>query len=91
VLGSDWYGFDKKLIGSRYAKLVFLHPVGSVGHVVHSSSASGHETSTHYFSYSGWTGKDSTKSAPEHVLPNLFFLHLVGSARHVVHSGACNG
>jgi hypothetical protein len=33
--GWDRYVFDKKCVGTRYAKLVFLHPVGSVGHVVH--------------------------------------------------------
>jgi hypothetical protein len=29
------YGFDKKRASTSYAKLVFSHPVGSVGHVVH--------------------------------------------------------
>jgi hypothetical protein len=37
MLGWDRYGFDKKHAGIRYAKLVFLHPVRSTGHVVHSS------------------------------------------------------
>jgi hypothetical protein len=36
VLGWDQYRFHKKCTGTRYAELVFLHPVGSVGHVVHS-------------------------------------------------------
>jgi hypothetical protein len=31
------YGFNKNLAETRYAELVFLHPVGSMGHVVHSS------------------------------------------------------
>jgi hypothetical protein len=35
MLGCDWYGFHKKHVGTRYAKLVFLHPVESSGHVVH--------------------------------------------------------
>jgi hypothetical protein len=32
-----------------------------------------HETLLHYFSYSGWTGTDLTKSTPEHVTLNLCF------------------
>jgi hypothetical protein len=36
VLGWDWFGFNKKRIGRRYAKLAFLHLVGAVAHVVHS-------------------------------------------------------
>jgi hypothetical protein len=36
MLGWDQYGFNKKHGKIRYAELLFLHPVGSVGHVVHS-------------------------------------------------------
>jgi hypothetical protein len=32
----DRYRFDKKRVGTRYTELVFLHPVRSVGHVMHS-------------------------------------------------------
>jgi hypothetical protein len=34
MLGWDWYGY-KNCVGTRYAKLVFLHLVGFIGHVVH--------------------------------------------------------
>jgi hypothetical protein len=38
MLRWDRYRFHKKCVGTHYAKQVFfLHPVGSVGHVVHSS------------------------------------------------------
>jgi hypothetical protein len=36
MFGWDWYGFNKKRDGTRYAELMFLHPVGSVGQILHS-------------------------------------------------------
>jgi hypothetical protein len=69
-----------KRVGTRYAKLVFLHPMGSMAHIVH-FGASGCKTLMHYFSCSGGTGT-GTRYA------ELVFLHPVGSAGHVVHSGA---
>jgi hypothetical protein len=72
MLGCDWYGFCKKCAGARYAKLGFLHPVGSAGHVVHSLSP-GHKTLTCYFSCLGGTGMDYTKNMLIHVTLNLCF------------------
>jgi hypothetical protein len=39
MLGWEQYVFYKKRARTCYAKLVFLHPVGSVGHVVHSGAS----------------------------------------------------
>jgi hypothetical protein len=36
MLGWDRYGFDKKCTGAHYTDLVFLHPIGPAGHIVHS-------------------------------------------------------
>jgi hypothetical protein len=46
----DRHKIHKKRIGTHYAGLAFLHPVGSASHVVH-SSASGAQN-MHYFSCS---------------------------------------
>jgi hypothetical protein len=39
ILAWDRYAFDKKRTKAHYAEFVFLHPMGSLGHVVHSSAS----------------------------------------------------
>jgi hypothetical protein len=72
MLWQDRYGFNKKRVGTCYAKLVFLHQVQFAGHVV-DSGASGAPKSMHYFSSLGRTSSGSTKSVPGHVMPNMYF------------------
>jgi hypothetical protein len=39
MLGWDHCGLHKKVTGTRYAKLVFLHLVGYAGHIVDSGAS----------------------------------------------------
>jgi hypothetical protein len=51
---------SKKSVETRYAELMFLHPVGCLGHVVR-CGVSGVRNVNTLFSCSGGTGTDSTK------------------------------
>jgi hypothetical protein len=75
-----------KSVGTHYVELVFLHPVGSAGHVMHFGVSGVRNVDAWFFMlewdryrfYEKLTGTHYTK---------LVFLHLVGWTSHVVHSG----
>jgi hypothetical protein len=67
----DRYGFRKKHVRTHYAALVFLHLVGSAGHVVHFNVSEAPKVYA-LFSCLGRVGSGSTKSAPGHISLNLF-------------------
>jgi hypothetical protein len=53
MLGWDRYGFHKNCNGTRDVELLFLHPVGSARHIVH-SAASRARTIDALFFLVGW-------------------------------------
>jgi hypothetical protein len=70
--GGDWYGFHKKQVGTHYVKLVFLHPVGSMGHIVRSGVSRVRNIDPLFFILSG-PGAVSIKSKLGQVMQNLWF------------------
>jgi hypothetical protein len=64
----------KNRIGTRYAKLVSLHPVGSMGHVV-CFVAFGAQSINALFFVLGWARFGSHKMRVGNITPNLYFLH----------------
>jgi hypothetical protein len=86
-LGWDRYGLHKKRAGPRYAELVFLHLVRSVGHVVHSVTSGARNIDTLFFLF-GWDRFGFNKKHARTRYVEVVFLHLVRSAFHVVDSSA---
>jgi hypothetical protein len=87
MLGWDWYGFNKKHVGTCCAKLVFLHPVGPVAHVVY-SILSGAQNIDALFFMLGWDQYGFHKKRAGTRYLELVFLHPVHFAGHVMHCSA---
>jgi hypothetical protein len=87
MLRWDRYGFDKRHVGTCCLKIVFLHPVASTGHVVHSDAPAAQNVDT-LFSMLGWDRYKFHKKHTVTLYVKLVFLHPVEPAGHVVHSGA---
>jgi hypothetical protein len=81
----DRYGFRKKLARTHYSKLVLLHSVGSMGHVVH-FGAPGAQTVDARFFIIGWDRYGLHKKRARTHYGELVFLHPAGSADDVVNS-----
>jgi hypothetical protein len=77
----------KKHVGICYAEYVFLHPVGSTGHVVHSGAFGARNINT-LFSMLGWDRYSLQKKNTGTHYAELVILHSVGSASHKVLFGA---
>jgi hypothetical protein len=74
MLRWDRYGFDKKLFRTHYAELVFLHPLGSVGYVVHSGASEERNVNTLFFML-GWNRYGIQKNCVGTRYDELLFLH----------------
>jgi hypothetical protein len=63
---------QQKVRRACYAELVFLHPVGSAGRVVHSGAFGVRKLDALFFIL-GWVWCAFHKSTPGQVMPNLSF------------------
>jgi hypothetical protein len=86
MLGWDQYGFDKKRAETRYIELLFLHSVGSGGHIVHSGASVAQNVITLLF-MPGWDRYRFEKKRTGTPYAEHLSLHPMGSAGYVVHSG----
>jgi hypothetical protein len=87
MLGWDPFGFYKKRTRTHYAKLVFSHPVGLVGHVIQSDASAGVKRRCTIFML-GWDWFRFHKMRDGTHYNELVFVDPLGSMGHVVLSGA---
>jgi hypothetical protein len=71
----------------RYAEPVFLHPMRSTGHVVHSGAFGARNVEALLLKLE-WSHYGFDKMCAGTRYAELVFLHPVGFAGHVVHTGA---
>jgi hypothetical protein len=81
------YGFHKKRDRTRYAELVIMHPMGSVGHVLHLDASGSWNVDTLIFMLR-WARRGFHKKCDGTRYAELLFLHPVGSTGHIVDSDA---
>jgi hypothetical protein len=86
MLGWAWCDFHKKHVGACYAELVFLHPVGPSGQVVHSSAIGSRSVDALFFML-GWAQCGFHKKRAGTHYTEVVFLNPTGSVGHVLHSG----
>jgi hypothetical protein len=77
MLGWDRYRFHKNHVGTHYTERLFLHPVGSAGHVVHFGASEVRNIDALFFML-GWNRYGLHKNNVETPYDERVFLYLVG-------------